>query len=152
VGNRVIANNHPNFGDPNAIVSQVPPGTGVFIMAADRTEVSGNEIRGNDSFAVAVVSLASAFPKGTSFDVGILPEGTRVFGNVLAENGRNPAPSVKKIAGRGVDLVWDGSGSDNTWSQPGASRFPPLLPGPSWPGVIQRAWARVVSTLAERAQ
>ena len=152
VGNRVIANNHANFGDPSAIVSQVPPGTGVFVMAADRTEVSGNEIRGNDSFAVAVVSLASAFPKGTSFDVGILPEGTRVFGNVLADNGRNPAPSVKKIAGRGVDLIWDGSGADNTWSQPGASRFPPLLPNPSWPGVIQRAWARVVSYLAERAQ
>src|SRR5262249_48731600 len=35
VANRVIANNHPNFGDPNAIVGQVPPGTGVFIMAAD---------------------------------------------------------------------------------------------------------------------
>ncbi len=64
----------------------------------------------------------------------------------------NPAPSVKAIAGRGVDLLWDGSGADNIWSQPGASRFPPLLPGRSWPGVIQRAWARVVSYLAERAQ
>jgi parallel beta-helix repeat protein len=151
VRNRVIANNHPNFGDPNAIVSQVPPGSGVFIMAADRTEVSGNEIRDNDSFAVAVVSLASAFPKGTSFDVGIVPEENRIFGNTLAGNGRNPAPSVKAIAGRGVDLIWDGSGAGNLWSQPGASRFPPLLPDRHWPGVLQRAWARVVSFLAEKA-
>jgi parallel beta-helix repeat protein len=151
VGNRVIENNHPNFGDPNAIVSQVPPGSGIFIMAADRTEVTGNEVRGNDSFAVAVVSLASAFPKGTSFDVGIVPEGNRVFGNTFADNGRNPAPSVKAVAGRGVDLIWDGSGSDNTWSQPGATRFPPLLPDRSWPGVLRRAWSRVVSYLAERA-
>src|SRR6185369_2783178 len=141
VGNRVIANNHPNFGDPNAIVSQVPPGTGVFIMAADRTEVSGNEIRGNDSFAVAVVSLGGAFPKGTSFDVGILPEGTRVSGNTFSDNGRRPAASVKAIAGRGVDLIWDGSGADNTWNQPGATRFPPLLPDDSWPGVLRRAWS-----------
>jgi hypothetical protein len=120
-------------------------------MAADRTEVTGNEVRGNDSFAVAVVSLASAFPKGTSFDVGIVPEGNRVFGNTFADNGRNPAPSVKAVASRGVDLIWDGSGSDNTWSQPGATRFPPLLPDRSWPGVLRRAWSRVVSYLAEKA-
>lgn len=151
VRNRVIANNHANFGDPNAIVSQVPPGSGILVMAADRTEVSGNEVRGNDSFAVAVVGLASAFPKGTSFDVGILPEGSRVFGNTFAENGRHAAPSVKAIAGRGVDVVWDGSGADNTWSQPGATRFPPLLPDDSWPGVLRRAWSRLVSYLAERA-
>jgi len=151
VGNRVIANNHPNFGDPNAIVSQVPAGTGIFIMAADRTEVSGNEVRGNDSFAVAVVSLTSAFPKGTSFDVGIVPEGNRVAGNTFSDNGRRPAASVKAIAGRGVDLIWDGSGADNTWNQPGATRFPPLLPDDSWPGVLRRAWSRVVSYLAAKA-
>jgi cytochrome c peroxidase len=151
VNNRVIANNHPNFGDPNAIVSQVPPGTGIFIMAADRTEVSGNEVRGNDSFAVAVVSLTSAFPKGTSFDVGIVPEGNRVSGNRFSDNGRRPAASVKVIAGRGVDLIWDGSGADNTWSQPGATRFPPLLPDDSWPGVLRRAWSRLVSYLAAKA-
>jgi parallel beta-helix repeat protein len=98
VNNRVTSNNHPNFGDPNAIVSQVPPGTGIFIMAADRTEVTGNEVRGNDSFGVAVVSLASAFPRGTSFDVGIVPEGNRIFGNTLAENGRNPAAAIKAAA------------------------------------------------------
>jgi parallel beta-helix repeat protein len=144
VGNRVIANNHPNFGDPTAIVSQVPPGTGIFIMAADRTEVTGNEVRGNDSVGVAVVSLLSAFPKGTSFDVGIVPEGNRIFGNTLAENGRNPAASIKAVAGRGVDLLWDGNGWDNAWSQPGASRFPWLLPDRSWPDVLRRAWSRLV--------
>ena len=66
LGNRVIANNHPNFGDPTAVVSKVPPGSGIFIMAADRTEVAGNEIRGNDSFGIAVVSLAMAFPPGAT--------------------------------------------------------------------------------------
>jgi cytochrome c peroxidase len=151
VRNRVIANNHPNFGDPNAIVSQVPPGTGIFIMAADRTEVTGNEVRGNDSVGIAVVSLLSAFPRGTSFDVGIVPEGNRIFGNTLAENGRNPAASVKAVAGRGVDLLWDGSGWDNAWSQPGATRFPWLLPDRSWPDVLRRAWSRLVSYVGEKA-
>ena len=146
--NRVIGNNHPNFGDPTAIVSKVPPGTGVFVMAADRTEVAENEIRGNDSFGVAVVGLALAFPRGARFDVGAIPEDSWIHDNVLAENGGKPAPSVKEIAGRGVDLVWDGSGPTNAWHQPGATRFPPLLPDRTWPALVRRAWSRVVSLLA----
>jgi cytochrome c peroxidase len=146
--NRVVANNHPNFGDPSAIVSKVPAGTGVFIMGADGTEVAGNEIRGNDSVGIAVVSLAIAFPPGATFDVGAIPEENRIHDNVLAENGRRPAPAVKEIAGRGVDLLWDGSGWTNTWDQPGATRFPMLLPDPAWPDFLRRAWSRALSGLA----
>jgi len=148
VRNRVIANNHPNFGDPSAIVSKVPAGTGIFIMGADRTEVAGNEIRGNDSVGVAVISLAMAFPPGATFDVGPIPEDNRIHDNVLADNGRHPAPAVKDIAGRGVDLLWDGSGWTNSWDQPGATRFPMLLPDRSWPSLLRRAWSRTVSGLA----
>ena len=151
VNNRVIANNHPNFGDPSAIVSRVPPGTGVFIMAADRTEVTGNEVRGNDSLGIAVVSLTGVLPPGTSFDVGVIPEGNWIHGNTLAGNGRNPAPAIKAMAGRGVDLLWDGSGWDNAWRQPGATAFPPLLPDRTWPDVLRRAWSRLVSYVARVA-
>jgi parallel beta-helix repeat protein len=145
VKNRVIANNHPNFGDPTAIVSKVPSGSGIFIMAADRTEVAGNEIRGNDSFGVGVVSLAAAFPPGATFDVGPTPEDNWIHDNVLADNGKNPAPAVKAATGRGVDLLWDGSGWTNAWHQPGASRFPPALPDRSWPNLVRKAWSRVVA-------
>lgn len=148
VRNRVIGNNHPNFGDPTAIVSQVPPGTGIFIMGADRTEVTGNEVRGNDSFGVAVVSLKQAFPKGATFDVGPTPEGNRIHGNTFADNGRNPAPAVV-AAGGGGDLVWDGSGTDNRWEQAGATRVPPLLPSKGWPAFLATAWSRVVSKLSD---
>ncbi len=151
VNNRVIANNHPNFGDPSAIVSQVPPGTGIFIMAADRTEVVGNEVRGNDSLGIGVVSLTGVLPRGTSFDVGVIPEANWIHANTLAGNGGNPAPAVKAMAGRGVDLLWDGSGWDNAWHQPGAIAFPPLLPDRTWPDVLRRAWSRVISYLAEKA-
>jgi parallel beta-helix repeat protein len=147
VRNRVIANNHPNFGDPTAIVSKVPPGTGIFIMGADRTEVADNEIRGNDSFGVAVVSLKQAFPKGATFDVGPTPEGNWIHGNVMADNGRNPAPAVV-AAGGGGDLVWDGSGWDNRFDQSGARSVPPLLPSTGWPSLFARAYSRVVSALS----
>jgi parallel beta-helix repeat protein len=148
VRNRVIGNNHRNFGDPTAIVSQVPAGTGIFIIGADRTEVTGNEIRGNDSFGIAVVSLKQAFPKGATFDVGPTPEGNWIHGNTLADNGKNPAASVKATGGGG-DLVWDGSGWDNRWDQPGARSVPPLLPSKGWPDLFARAFSRVVVTLSD---
>jgi parallel beta-helix repeat protein len=146
VRNRVISNNHPNFGDPSAIVAKVPPGTGVLIMAADRTEVTANEIRGNDSFGIAVVSLKHAFPEGETFDVGQIPEGNWIHGNTLADNGRNPAPSVQAEGGGG-DLLWDGSGADNRWEQKTATSLPPFLPSKGWPGFLATAWSRTVSTL-----
>jgi hypothetical protein len=117
-------------------------------MGADRTEVAGNEIRGNDSVGIAVVSLAMAFPPGATFDVGPIPEDNRIHDNVLAENGRRPDPAVKAVAGRGVDLLWDGSGWTNTWHQPGATRFPVFLPDRSWPDLVRKAWSRAVSGLA----
>ncbi len=146
--NRVVGNNHANFGDPGSIVSQVPVGTGIFIMAADRTEVAENEIQGNDSFGIAVVSLAQALPKGTTFDVGPVPEGNFIHDNRLGGNGKNPAASVKAVGGAGLDILWDGSGADNVFAQPGARTFPMWLPNRSWPAFAARGWSRLISTLA----
>jgi parallel beta-helix repeat protein len=143
VGNRVVANNHPNFGNPNAIVSKVPPGTGIMIMAADETEVTGNEIRGNDSFGVAVVGLGMVFPAEASFDVGSVPEGNRIHGNRYAENGRRPADAVRSAGLTGADLLWDLSGATNVWDEPGATRATPLLDA-RWPEPLRRAYWRVL--------
>ncbi|HEY5907328.1 MAG TPA: hypothetical protein VIZ31_04750, partial [Vicinamibacteria bacterium] len=92
-------------------------------------------------------SLKQAFPKGASFDVGPTPEGNWIHGNTFADNGRKPAASVQ-AAGGGGDLIWDGSGPDNRWDQPGATSFPPYLPSKAWPSLFARAWSRVVETLA----
>ncbi len=150
IGNRVINNNHPNFGDPTAIVGRVIPGTGILIMAADRTEVTGNEIRGNDTFGIGVVGLAIAFPKGRQFDVGAIPEGNRIYGNTMVDNGRNPGGLAKEIGLADCDLFWDGSGWDNSWNQPGAKSFPFTLPGDGWPGVLRRSYASAYSWLRDK--
>jgi cytochrome c peroxidase len=148
--NRIINNNHTNFGDPTSIVSHVQPGTGMLIMAADRTTVTENEIRGNDSFGVAVVGLAIAFPKGKTFDVGAIPEGNKIFNNKLSENGRNPGELVKQLGAINVDVLWDGSGWDNSFEQSGVKRFPAMLPTDKWPDVFRRAYARVYSFVRDR--
>jgi cytochrome c peroxidase len=150
VRNRIINNNHKNFGDPNAIVGRVQPGTGLLIMAADRTEVTENEIRGNDSFGVAVVGLAIAFPKGKQFDVGAVPEGNRIYNNRFADNGRNPGGMVKELGAMNVDILWDGSGWDNSFEQSGAKSFPAVLTNNYWPSVARRAYTRVFTFVRDR--
>jgi cytochrome c peroxidase len=141
--NRVINNNHANFGNPNSIVSNVPPGTGVMVMAADNNEVTGNEIRGNDCYGVAVFSLEVAFEKGTAFDVGPVPENNWIHGNTYSDNGHNPAGALKRAGIKGADLVWDLSGSSNRWQEANATRSTPLL-NAKWPGFARRAYWRAL--------
>lgn len=144
VNNRVINNNHPNFGNPNAIVSRVPPGGGILVMAADDTEITANEIRGNDSYGVSVISLESSFPAGTAFDVGPTPERTYVHGNTYADNGRNPAESILKRGLTGADLLWDLSGWSNKWKEDNATEAVPVLQA-GWPQIARRAYWRMLT-------
>jgi cytochrome c peroxidase len=146
--NRVIDNNHVNFANPNSIVAHVPPGTGVMVMAADNTEVTGNEIRNNDCYGVAVFGLEVAFEKGTAFDVGPIPENNWIHDNTYSDNGRNPAGAVKRAGLKGADLVWDLSGSSNRWQEPNATSSTPLL-NARWPALARRAYWRALK-LAEK--
>jgi cytochrome c peroxidase len=141
--NRVINNNHANFANPNSIVANVPPGTGVMVMAADNNEVTGNEIRGNDCYGVAVFSLEVAFEKGTAFDVGPVPENNWIHDNTYSDNGRNPAGALKRAGIKGADLVWDLSGSSNRWQEVNATRSTPLL-NAKWPTFARRAYWRAL--------
>jgi parallel beta-helix repeat protein len=126
--NRVINNNTPNFADPEAIVHNVLKGTGIMILAADNTEVYENEIIGNGSFGVMVISLRQLFPEPTPLDVDPHPDGNRIYNNTLRDNAKDPDERLKRFGVPPVDLLWDMTGKDNQWRQPEGSRFPPSLP------------------------
>lgn len=145
--NRVIENNHANFGNPNSIVSQVPPGTGILVMAADNTEVTTNEIRGNDCYGVAVFSLETTFAKGTAFDVGPTPDNTFIHNNIYSDNGKNPAGALVRAGLKGADLVWDLKGSSNRWAENNATSATPILKA-GWPAFVRVAYWRAISWLA----
>jgi parallel beta-helix repeat protein len=148
VNNRVYDNNHVNFGDPTAIVSKVPSGTGIMILAGDDVEVAGNEIRGNNSFGIAVAGLDSQFGKGSTYDLDPVPERCWIHDNVMTDNGGAPAAVLTDAGYDGADLLWDLSGTGNSWDQPGASRLPPGLPGSDWSGIRRRANDRLWRLLA----
>lgn len=126
--NRLINNNTPNFGDPDAIVSKIPKGSGLIILAADNTLIYDNAIEGNSTFGIAMLGLNSIFPAGTKYDVDPSPDGNQIYGNKISGNGLDPDPTIVKMGLPGRDLFWDLSGKGNRWMQPGASSFPPSLP------------------------
>jgi parallel beta-helix repeat protein len=103
-GNLVAANNHANFGSPSDITSLEPPGVGVFVLGADGTAVADNFVLGNQTIGVGVGSSLVLNVLGGISMAGIqpLPIGNRVQGNA--------------VAGAGADLLWDGLGVANCWS------------------------------------
>jgi cytochrome c peroxidase len=145
--NVIEDNNHPNFGAANSTVGKVPPGMGVMIMTADNTEVFDNTITGNQTYGVALTSLYMLYPRGTVFDLGPIPENNWIHGNRFSNNGASPQGLVKELGLPGADIGWTGDGWSNSFDQPGASAFPPLLPGRNWPAPAKRALWRVYDVL-----
>ena len=151
VNNRIENNNLANFARPEMTVSLVPDGTGLFIMAADETEVTGNTFSGNKSFAVAVVAIsdfAEFFDHRSEWDIPVLPEANWIHDNTYVNNGYDPNPAVVEAGFRGADLLWSTAGDGNRWDEAGAARYPSPLPSSAWPAFLRRAYWRVLNYLA----
>ncbi len=137
--NRIYNNNHENFADPNAIVSNVPSGTGIMILAADEVRVTQNEIINNKSMGISVLGLASLFGEDVEFDVDPLPDSNWIYGNTIEGNGGEPDPMVTASGFDGADLIWDMTGQQNSWDQDNVSMLPYTLPGSGWSNFRRRA-------------
>ena len=111
--NRIIDNNEPNFAPEGNIVGTVPTGTGLMIMANDDIEVFGNEITGNQSAAVLIVSYYAV-------DLGIskptydpIPEKIYVHDNTMSNNAYDQqadAALIGLVLGAPTDNFYDSSG------------------------------------------
>jgi len=114
--NFVVSNNHVNFGAPGSIVSGVPSGTGVIVMAADDVIIENNVIRDNKNAGIIVAdhkSFANITPDPESDPY---PDRVQVLKNFFADNGYDPIRDVKalmlaSLTREGPDLVAVGGGS-----------------------------------------
>ena len=114
--NDVVANNTENFSLPGAIVSKVPAGSGVLVMANDRVEIFGNRIADNRSVNIGVTSSFTFDINGEDdprFDG--YPEGLHIHDNELSGGGDNPDGILAALhsivfpnGGVLPDIVWDG--------------------------------------------
>ncbi len=63
--NRIIGNNAPNLRKGGNLLSAIPSGMGIFVLAGREIEIFGNEISGQQSMSVAILNYDAM---GKSFD------------------------------------------------------------------------------------
>ena len=108
--NRIVDNDTPNFAPKGNIVAGVPTGTGVMVMANRNVHVFDNEISGNQSAGVMLVSYTQAFNDPT---YNPLPRDIVVRDNRIGRNGWDPqfpgGPEIAKALGGPLPpVIWDG--------------------------------------------
>jgi parallel beta-helix repeat protein len=108
--NKVVQNDTPNFAPKGNIVASVPNGTGIMVMANRNVHVFDNEIDGNQSTGVTLVSYTQKFDDKT---YNPLPRDVVVRNNKFGRNGWAPTFAggdiLAKMAGGTLPpVLWDG--------------------------------------------
>ena len=118
--NFVRENNHKNFGAPGSIVSGIPPGTGILIMAADDVIVENNIIVGNKNAGITITDFENGGAKASKDpDSDPNPDNITILDNFMANNGYDPINLVKalmaaNLSTKGPDILAVGKGSGST--------------------------------------
>ncbi len=95
--NFVIENNHENFAIPGSLVSNVPQGTGMLVMACDDVVIEGNMILGNDSVGIVFTDFSLASNTANDPDADPMPNRPKILNNIMRDNGGNPSPAVRAV-------------------------------------------------------
>jgi parallel beta-helix repeat protein len=114
--NFIVGNNHVNFGAAGSIVSGVPSGTGIIIMAADDVIVENNVIRDNKNAGVVVVDHKSFANITIDPEADPNPDRVKLLRNLYVNNGYEPIAEIKalmlaSLTQQGPDVVAVGGGT-----------------------------------------
>lgn len=126
--NRVHDNNAPNFAQPGELESFVPTGSGILVVGVDQAVIDNNVVTGNQFVGVGLGSTLllgalAGLPPEAFADIEPNPDGVRITkNNVTGNGGISSIPFLPA-----VDLLWDGSGTNNCWL---ANQFGTSVPNP----------------------
>ena len=114
--NFIVGNNHKNFGAPGSIVSGVPSGTGIIVMAADDVQIENNVIRDNKNAGIVVVDHGSFANITRDPEADPNPDRISIYKNLFANNGYEPIDDIKALMAlnltrKGPDVVAVGGGT-----------------------------------------
>ncbi|MBL0076020.1 MAG: right-handed parallel beta-helix repeat-containing protein [Rhodocyclaceae bacterium] len=114
--NFIVGNNHKNFGAVGSIVSGVPSGTGVLVMAADDVVIENNIIRDNKNAGIIVTDHKNASNISPDPESDPNPDRVSILRNNFSNNGYEPIPEVKalmvaSLTRQGPDVVAVGAGT-----------------------------------------
>ena len=112
--NFVVNNNHKNFGAPGSIVSMVPSGSGIVIMAADDVVIENNIIRDNKNVGVVFATLDFISKIASDTESDPIPHRPQIYNNFMTNNGYDPISDIKDLmkvtfSDGGADIVDIGS-------------------------------------------
>ena len=116
--NFVVNNNHKNFGAVGSIVSGVPSGTGVIVMAAKDVVIENNVIRDNKNAGIIVADHKSFANITVDPESDPYPDRVQVLSNLFSNNGYEPIDDIKalmlaSLTKQGPDIVAVGGGTGN---------------------------------------
>jgi len=118
--NFVTKNNHENFGAPGSIVSGIPPGTGILVMAADDVIIEKNIISGNDNAGIIITDFANGGAEASNDpESDPNPDRVTILDNFMIDNGNNPVGELKalmmtNLSTKGPDILAIGGGEGST--------------------------------------
>ncbi len=118
--NFVTKNNHENFGAPGSIVSGIPPGTGILVMAADDVIIEKNIISGNENAGIIITDFANGGAEASNDpDSDPNPDRVTILDNFMIDNGNNPVGELKalmmtNLSTKGPDILAIGGGEGST--------------------------------------
>ncbi|HVP68341.1 MAG TPA: parallel beta-helix domain-containing protein [Anaeromyxobacteraceae bacterium] len=126
--NIVNANNHPNFGY-GGMVTQIPAGSGIVVMADREVEIDHNTVTGNDTDGVAVISfIFTGLANTTAPDPAYYPYPQQVYIHDNTFSGNGTAPDQVVALGQLLNTIF---GTSNP--------FPTALPDVMYDGVLDPA-------------
>jgi parallel beta-helix repeat protein len=130
--NNIEKNNHVNFADPeDGFEAFVPSGSGILLVGVDNVAIKNNKISNNNFTGIATVSTVilgalAGLPPEAFADIEPNVDGAKIINNLLVSNGIVPPAGLPLP---GVDLLWDGNGTNNCWKNNNFSTsFPSPLP------------------------
>ncbi len=111
-GNMILNNNHAKFAVPGSIVSYVPSGSGMVLLANDDAEIHDNTIMGHNSVGIVMVScptlevLTENAVNCADAAYDVFAETIHIHDNTFSANGTMPQEVF--AAWPNKDIIWDG--------------------------------------------
>lgn len=88
--NKVEENNFRNFAPEGNIVGEVPPGTGVMILATKDVQIFDNALKGNNTIGVLIVSYKLVKKTHDDPNFNPYPKGIYVYNNTIERTSIKP--------------------------------------------------------------
>ncbi|HSC84953.1 MAG TPA: parallel beta-helix domain-containing protein [Pseudomonas sp.] len=95
--NFITDNNHASFAAPGSIVSGVPSGTGVIVMAADEVTLEGNVISGNKNVGIGITDHDSFANITKDPESDPNSDKVSILNNLMFNNGNEPIDEIKAL-------------------------------------------------------